>query len=63
MKITIKEVGGVKTLIIEAPLQTPKLSSTGKTFIVASSGGTVKTGVEYEGKPISLGLNAFFPAL
>jgi len=46
-------------LIISIPLQTPKLSSTGKTMIVATSGGTVKTGVEVHGKEVRIGLNAF----
>jgi hypothetical protein len=49
-------------LIITLDLITPKLSSTGKTLIVATSEGTKKTGLKVSGKEISLGVNAFIPA-
>ena len=36
-----------------------KPSSSGKTLIVASTGGNVQTGVEVNGKPVFVGLNAY----
>ena len=59
MKATINN----NVLTIEIPLNTPTLSKTGKTLIVASSGGNVTTSaiVEHNGKscPIVIGLNAY----
>jgi hypothetical protein len=59
MKATIKN----NTLTIEIPLTAPTLSKTGKTYIVASSGGNITTSatVEHNGKacPIVIGLNAY----
>lgn len=46
-------------LVIRIPLEKPKPSSSGKTLIVASTGGNVQTGVEVDGKPVFLGLNAY----
>jgi hypothetical protein len=46
-------------LLVRIPLETPRESSTGKTLIVASTGGNVVTTARYDGKPIVLGLNAF----
>jgi hypothetical protein len=48
-----------KTLVVEIPLEKPHASSTGKTLIVASSGGNVATSVIIDGKPVKVGLNAF----
>lgn len=49
-------------LVVRIPLQKPTLSSTGKTFLVASSHGTVKTECVIEGKEVALGFNAFIKA-
>lgn len=57
MKVTIEGNELVIRVKIEDNL---RLSSTGKTFLVASASG--KTGVDYEGKPLSLSMNAFIPA-
>jgi hypothetical protein len=46
-------------LVIRIPLEKPKPSSSGKTLIVASTGGNVQTGVEVDGKPVFVGLNAY----
>ena len=46
-------------LVIRIPLEKPKPSSSGKTLIVASTGGNVQTDVEVNGKPIFVGLNAY----
>ena len=46
-------------LVIRIPLEKPKLSSSGKTLIVASTGGNVQTDVVVDGKPVFVGLNAY----
>lgn len=46
-------------LVIRIPLEKPKPSSSGKTLIVASTGGNVQTDVEIDGKPVFIGLNAY----
>ena len=51
-------------LVIRVPLETPRLSSSGKTYIVAGTGGFVKTAaVEPQTKKtISVSVNATIPA-
>lgn len=49
-------------LIIKLPLQTPTPSASGKTLVVASSRGNVKTSVTVEGKQVTVGVNAYIPA-
>jgi len=46
-------------LFIRIPLEAPRLSSSGKTLIVASTGGNVVTAATVDGKPIVVGLNAY----
>lgn len=46
-------------LVIRIPLEKPHASSSGKTLIVASTGGNVQTDVEVDGKPVFVGLNAY----
>lgn len=58
MKVEIKD----GNLIITIPMQTPTPSSTGKTLVVASSRGNVKTDAMVNGKPVTIGLNAYIPA-
>lgn len=55
MQATIKD----NKLTIVIDLQEPKLSKTGKTYIVASSGGNITTTAKVDGKPVIIGLNAF----
>ncbi len=55
MKVQIKG----NTLIIELEMQTPSPSSSGKTLVVASTKGNVKTEVEVNGKPVTIGINAY----
>ena len=52
------EIKGNK-LIIEIDLEKPKPSSSGKTLVVASTRGNVVTSVEIDGKPVTIGLNAY----
>ncbi len=55
MKVEIK---GDK-LCIEIDLQKPTPSASGKTLVVASTRGNVSTEAVIDGKPVTIGLNAY----
>ena len=55
----VKVENGV--LIMELPLQSPRPSKSGKALIVASTAGFQKSGVELQGKEISVSVNAIVP--
>jgi hypothetical protein len=46
-------------LLINIELQTPTPSASGKTLVVASTRGNVKTDCIIDGKPVVIGLNAY----
>mgnify|MGYP001572686293 FL=1 len=46
-------------LVIRLPLQRPTPSKTGKTLVVASSYGNKQTEAVVDGKPITIGVNAY----
>lgn len=46
-------------LVITIPMQTPTPSASGKTLVVASTRGNVATGALVNGKPITIGVNAY----
>ncbi len=46
-------------LCIEIDLEKPTPSSSGKTLVVASTHGNAVTNVMIEGKPVTIGLNAY----
>lgn len=46
-------------LVITIPMNEPRPSASGKTLVVASSGGNKATGAVVNGKPIIVGLNAY----
>ena len=48
-----------KTLIITIDLEKPTPSASGKTLVVASTRGNVVTDALVDGKPITIGLNAY----
>lgn len=50
-------------LVITIPANTskPSPSASGKTLIVATTSGNVKTTVLVSGKPLTIGLNAYIP--
>lgn len=48
-------------LIITMPLQPPTSSASGKTKVIASTRGN-KVLTTYEGKPVTVGVNAYIPA-
>jgi len=49
-------------LVIRIPLQDPAPSRSGKTLVVASSRGNVQTQAKIDGRPITVGLNAYVDA-
>jgi hypothetical protein len=60
MEMTAKIVG--TKLVIEIETQTPTPSATGKTLVIASTRGNMKTDVMVNGKPVTIGLNAYISA-
>lgn len=55
MQVEIKN----NNLVITIPLSAPRPSASGKTLVVASSGGNVQTTAMVDGKPVTVGLNAY----
>jgi hypothetical protein len=55
LKVAIKD----NKLFIEIDLEKPTPSSSGKTLVVASSHGNTVTTTEVDGKPVTIGLNAY----
>ncbi len=55
MKVELKD----NKLFIEIDMEKPTKSSSGKTLVVASTHGNIVTNVEVEGKPVTIGLNAY----
>ena len=48
-------------LIIICDLEKPTPSASGKTLVVASTRGNMKTSLTVNGKPLTIGLNAYIP--
>ena len=46
-------------LFIEIDVEKPTPSSSGKTLVVASTHGNIVTTAEVDGKPLTIGLNAY----
>lgn len=55
MQVTIEG----KELVIRIALETPTPSASGKTLVVASTRGNMTTTASVNGKPITVGLNAY----
>jgi hypothetical protein len=51
-----------KELVIRIALQEPTLSASGKTQVIASTHGNIKTDLMAHGKPVTIGLNAYISA-
>ena len=49
-----------KELVIRIDLEAnPGPSASGKTIVIASTHGNQAAGIEYKGKPVTIGLNAY----
>jgi hypothetical protein len=59
MSISAKLEGN--ELVIRLPLEEPKVSSSGKTLVVASTHGNKETDIEIKGKKVVIGVNAYIP--
>lgn len=59
VKIQKGAKGQKDKLVISIPMQEPTPSSTGKSLTVASTRGNMKTDVEVNGKPLTIGVNAY----
>lgn len=55
MKVEIRD----GKLCIEIDLEEPKPSASGKTLVVASTRGNAVTDARIDGKPVTIGLNAY----
>ena len=53
----VKIEGGF--MIVRIPVQEPTPSMSGKTLVIASTHGNTKTGATVNGKPVTIGLNAY----
>lgn len=49
-------------LVIKIPVQPATPSASGKTLVVASTRGNVVTNVVIDGKPVTIGVNAYIRA-
>ena len=59
-KVTVDEKK--KTITIVLPLlDKPGLSKSEKNFTVATTRGNLKTDAKYKGKPVTIGVNAYYP--
>jgi hypothetical protein len=56
MKVSLSKDS--KTLTIELPVE-PVASKSGKSLVIASTRGNQPTTVEFNGKPITIGVNAY----
>ena len=59
MQVEIKKEGEVDMLHIKMPLSEPRPSASGKTLVVATSAGNKATTAVVNGKPVTIGLNAY----
>jgi hypothetical protein len=57
MQVTIDEKK--KQITIVADLQTPQPSKSGKTLVIASTRGNLKTSAQFQGKNVTVGLNVY----
>lgn len=55
MKVTVEG----NDLVIRMPLQSPRPSATGKTLVVATSGGGKATEAQVNGKPVTVNVTAY----
>lgn len=48
-------------LVITLALETPTPSKSGKTLVIASTRGNMKTSTVHNGKPVTIGVTAYVP--
>jgi len=57
--MNVKLDGKKLVITIDAETKNPKASKSGKSKVIASSGGNVLTAVKVDGKPLYVGVNAY----
>lgn len=58
---TIEGSGADRVLVIRVPMnERPVESASKKTMVIASTHGNKELELEYEGKPVTVGVNAYF---
>lgn len=57
----VELVNGMLVIKIPATVENPLPSASGKTLIVATTSGNIKTTVTVKGRPLTIGLNAYIP--
>ena len=58
VNVSIEKIDGKDHLKIVLPIEQGKVSTSGKTFIVAGTGGFMKTEAKVQGKEVSISVNA-----
>lgn len=59
LKVTLVKDGSIDVLRVEIPLQEPRPSASGKTLVVASTGGNQVTDIKVKDRLVTVGLNAY----
>jgi len=59
--INLKVDEAKKQIVITMPLQEPAPSKSGKSMVIATTNGILVTDAKLNGKPISMGVNVFYP--
>lgn len=62
MKLKAEIKNGKLLIEIDADITNPRPSKSGKTRIVSSTNGNVQTSAMVNGKPVTVGLNAYIKA-
>ncbi|HNT35241.1 MAG TPA: hypothetical protein PKH07_09615 [bacterium] len=60
VKVEVDKKKGTLTIVL--PLQEPTASGSGKNMVVASTKGNMRVDAEYDGKPLTIGVNAYYSA-
>lgn len=60
MQTEIKKIGGHDHLVITLPMERT-VSASGKSIVIATTRGNQPTGLNIDGKPLTIGVNAYIP--
>jgi hypothetical protein len=59
MTAKISKQGNIEILTIEMPISV-RPSNSGKTTVIASTNGNILADIVYNGKPVTIGVNAYY---
>jgi hypothetical protein len=59
--VSVKVDAKRKKIVIEADIETATPSSSGKSYVIASTRGNLRTAELVNGKPLTVGLNCYIP--